>query len=175
MPRLCACVCLERQSWAVLIIITHSMGALITLADILIQDFKKESNQRPTPSIQRWSPSIYDMFTRLPSPPTTQTRMFVPLPKHRFCSGSWPHSRHSVRRSISLFNLTQMMSPWLTYSIWDSSVSISCVTCTASQATEFWYYVCWMIGNNNHSFVYLKMTWEIRAQKSYYIHISLVK
>lgn len=46
-------VWLHRQTIAILISITHSMGALLMLADILIQEREKESNQRPTPSIQR--------------------------------------------------------------------------------------------------------------------------
>lgn len=49
-----------------LIITTHSVGSPFMLADILIQEQERESNQQPAWSIQQWSPSIYDMFMSLP-------------------------------------------------------------------------------------------------------------
>lgn len=49
-----------------LIITTHSVGSPVTLADILIQEQERESNQQPAWSIQQWSPSICDMFMSFP-------------------------------------------------------------------------------------------------------------
>lgn len=48
-----------------LIITTHSVGSPFMLADILIQEQERESNQQPAWSIQQWSPSICDMFMSL--------------------------------------------------------------------------------------------------------------